>query len=110
MTKRISLRLAEHLFSEHLLDQDHYLDWLIRSIEVSDLDNIPIRLLVQQIHQQELLQHRQRGRRLAGAIVKQLHNVSTLDLLLDHDQTLTQPLVIPTRQQGLVRLSLTSTN
>lgn len=75
-----SLRLAEHLYSEHLLDQDHYLDWLIRSIEASDLDSIPIWLLVQQNHQQELLQHRQRGRRLAGAVLGQLHNVSALNL------------------------------
>ncbi len=72
--------MAEHLYSEHLLDQDHYLDWLIRSIEASDLDSIPIWLLVQQIHQQELLQYRQRGRRLARAVSGQLYRVSALNL------------------------------
>ena len=73
-----SLRLASHLYSEHLLDQDHYLDWLITSFESSDLDHLPIWLLVEQFHQQEILQHRQRGRRLAGAVLEHLCVVSNV--------------------------------
>jgi len=49
---------------------------MIGSFESSDLDSLPIWLLVQQIHQQETLQHRQRGRRLAGAVLEHLYNVN----------------------------------
>ncbi|KAF6237053.1 hypothetical protein HO173_004932 [Letharia columbiana] len=70
------LRLITHLYSEHLLDRDHYLDWLIVSFRDSDLDALPMWLLVMQIHQQDILQHRQRGRRLAEALSKHLDKAS----------------------------------
>lgn len=72
----ISLRLVTHLYSEHLLDQDHYLDWLIASFQDSDLDALPIWLLVMQIHQQDFYQYRQRGRRLAEALLQHIDKVS----------------------------------
>lgn len=70
------LRLVTHLYSEHLLDQDHYLDWLIGSFRDSDLDALPMWLQVTQIHQQDVLQCRQRGRRLAEAMLKHLDRAS----------------------------------
>lgn len=76
LTRVTSLRLITHLYSEHLLDRDHYLDWLIASFRDSDLDALPMWLLVMQIHQQDILQHRQRGRRLAEALSKHLDKVS----------------------------------
>ena len=79
LTDLASLRLASHLYTEHLLDQDHYLDWLITSFESSDMDHLPIWLLVQQFHQQEILQHRRRGRRLAGAVLEHLCIVSDVN-------------------------------
>ena len=74
----ISLHLITHLYSEHLLDKDHYLNWLITSFRDSDLDALPMWLLVMQVHQQDILQHRQRGRRLAEALLKNLHKVICL--------------------------------
>lgn len=76
LTSIISLRLITHLYSEHLLDQDHYLDWLIASFRDSDLDILPIWLLVVQIHQEDIFQHRRRGRRLAEALLKHLDEVN----------------------------------
>lgn len=76
LTMIISLRLITHLYSEHLLDQDHYLDWLIASFRDSDLDALPMWLLVMQIHQHDILQHRQRGKRLTEALLKHLDKVS----------------------------------
>ena len=70
------MRLITHLYSEHLLDQDHYLDWLIASFRDSDLDTLPMWLLVVQIHLQDVLQHRRRGRRLAEALLKHLDEVN----------------------------------
>ena len=76
LIRMTSLRLITHLCSEHLLDQDHYLDWLIASFRDSDLDILPMWLLIVQINQQDVLQHRQRGRRLAEALLKHLDKVS----------------------------------
>ncbi|KAL6713558.1 RNA polymerase II mediator complex subunit [Lecanora helva] len=67
------LRLACHLYAEQLVDKDHYLKWLILSIEGSDLDHLPAWLLIQRIHQQEILQQRQQGRRLARAILRHMY-------------------------------------
>lgn len=76
LTRITSLRLITHLYSEHLLDQDHYIDWLIASFRNSDLDALPMWLLVMQIHQLDVLQHRQRGRRLAEALLRHINQVS----------------------------------
>ncbi len=77
LTRVTSLRLITHLYSEHLLDQDHYIDWLIASFRDSDLDALPIWLLIIEIHQLDVLQHRQRGRRLTEALLKQVDKVSS---------------------------------
>ena len=45
------------------------------SLRDCDLDTLPIWLLVTQIHQQELLQHRQRGKFLAEAVLGHLQKV-----------------------------------
>ena len=71
-----SLRLVSHLYSDRLLDQDHYLDWLVSSVEGCDLENLSNWLLVQQVHRQDILQHGPRGRRLAGAVLEHLYSVS----------------------------------
>ena len=71
----ISVRLVTHLYSEHLLDQDHYLDWVVASFRDSDLDALPMWLFVMQIHQQDVHQPRQRGRRLAEALLKHIDKV-----------------------------------
>ena len=76
LTRKPSLRLITHLYSEHLLDQDYYLDWLIASFRDSNLDALPMWLLVVQIHRQDVIQHRQRGRRLAEALLEHLDRVS----------------------------------
>ena len=69
------MRLVTHLYSEHLLDQDHYLDWVIASFRDSDLDALPVWLFVMQIHRQDIYQPRQRGRRLAEALLKHVEKV-----------------------------------
>lgn len=76
LTRSRSLRLASHLYSDHLLDRGQYLDWVIGSVGNSDLDSLPLWLLVTQIHQQEILRHRQRGRLLTEAVLGHLYQVS----------------------------------
>lgn len=72
-----AVRLASHLYSDHLLDQDHYLDWLLTSLDASSLERLPVSLLLVQIYWQDLVASRRRGRRLAEALLthaKTLHS------------------------------------
>ncbi len=105
----ISLRLITHLYSEHLVDQDHYLDWLIVSFRDTDLDALPMWLLVMQIHQQDVLQHRQRGCRLVEALLKHIDEVSRRCGSYGHAARLKQPIGISTNQPRIVRHSLQET-
>lgn len=65
-----------HIFSEHLLDQDQYLDWVVASLQNSDLHCVLVWLLVVQLYWKEILRYRERGRRLAEALLDQLWKVS----------------------------------
>ena len=89
------LRLASQVYAESLLDCDQYLNWLIRSMKESDLDSLPIWLLVQELHHQDLLKHRQRGRRLVCAVLDHIYVAS-----LSIHQALHQPVL-----QQLMRLA-----
>ncbi|KAI9860017.1 MAG: RNA polymerase II mediator complex subunit [Trichoglossum hirsutum] len=71
-----AVRLSAHLFSEHLLDREHYLDWFITQLESCSLERLPMWLLILQIYWQELVQHRRYGRRLAEALLKKLQVAS----------------------------------
>ena len=71
----LRLRLVSHLRSEHLLDRDHYLGWILSSLQACDVDSLPIWMLVMQIHWAELLRHRQRGRRLVEALLEQINQI-----------------------------------
>ena len=71
----VSLRLVTYLYSERLLNQDQYLEWIISSLRNCDLDSISVWLLVAQINWKEILRYRQRGKPLTEAILKQLSKV-----------------------------------
>ncbi|KAH0543775.1 hypothetical protein FGG08_001957 [Glutinoglossum americanum] len=74
-----AVRLSTHLFSEHLLDREHYLDWFITQLELSSLERLPMWLLILQIYWQELVQYRRHGRRLAEALLKKLQVASATE-------------------------------
>ncbi|KAL8733619.1 MAG: hypothetical protein Q9166_002029 [cf. Caloplaca sp. 2 TL-2023] len=69
------LRLAINLFAERLLDKDHYFDWLLNAVNQSDLDKVPVYLLIIRSHLKELGQSRRYGRRLAESLLGQLRRV-----------------------------------
>lgn len=71
----ISLRLVTYLYSERLLNQDQYLEWITSSLQSCDLDSIPVWLLIIQINWKEILRYRQRGKHLTEAILIQLSKV-----------------------------------
>ncbi len=70
------LRLCTHLFSEYLLDRDHYLEWLLSSLENCQLEKLPIWVLILQVYWDDLLQFRRYSRRLTAAILEKLFIVS----------------------------------
>ena len=76
-----SLRLASHLCAGSLVDQEHFFEWIVVSIHSSDLDNVPIWLLIVQIHWKDVVAFRRRGQRLAEALLSVLDKVSTVGLV-----------------------------
>ncbi|KAF2757523.1 hypothetical protein EJ05DRAFT_538708 [Pseudovirgaria hyperparasitica] len=74
-----TIRLSTHLYNDRLLDQDHYLDWLLSAIEGSQSDKLPIWLLLVQIHWRDLVASRRRGSRLAESLLQHSQN-STLEV------------------------------
>ncbi|GAB0140210.1 hypothetical protein EsHS_00000843 [Epichloe bromicola] len=70
-----AIRLATCLYSEQLLDRDHYLEWIITGLENSPQSRIPMWILIAQIHWAHLLQLRRCGRRLVYSILNHLHTI-----------------------------------
>ncbi|KAF4981099.1 hypothetical protein FDECE_17753 [Fusarium decemcellulare] len=68
-----AIRLATNLYSEQLLDRDHYLDWVVSGIENSPQSKIPMWLLIAQIYWRDLLRLRKYSRRLVYALLSHLH-------------------------------------
>ncbi|KAI0476160.1 transcription mediator subunit Med12 [Xylariaceae sp. FL0804] len=72
-----AIRLATHLYAEHLLERDHYMDWLVSGLENSNHAKLPMWLLIVQIYWKDVLKLRRHGRRLVTAIVA--HHCSIYD-------------------------------
>ncbi|TGJ82817.1 hypothetical protein E0Z10_g5949 [Xylaria hypoxylon] len=80
-----AIRLATHLYAEHLLDRDHYMEWLISSLETSNEAKLPMWLLLVQIYWKDMLKLRRHGRRLATAMLNHhcsIYNSPDRDILL----------------------------
>ncbi|KAI1379776.1 hypothetical protein F4677DRAFT_407613, partial [Hypoxylon crocopeplum] len=97
-----AIRLATHLYAEHLLDRDHYMDWLVSGLENSNLSKLPMWLLIIQIYWKDLLKLRRHGRRLVSAILS--HHSS---IYYHPDRDILLPLA--TRLQSLVESLLLTT-
>ncbi|TVY37297.1 Mediator of RNA polymerase II transcription subunit [Lachnellula subtilissima] len=76
------IRLAAHFHAEYLLDREHYMDWLVSSLENSPQAKLPLWILITQVYWKDLVKYRKYGRRLAGAL---LGHVSELADHPDHD-------------------------
>ncbi|GAB7351787.1 hypothetical protein MBLNU459_g2361t1 [Dothideomycetes sp. NU459] len=73
-----AIRLATHFYSEHLLDAEHYMDWLLNSLETSTSERLPIWILLTQIYWKHLVTDRRRGRKLSEALLA--HALALADL------------------------------
>lgn len=69
-----ALQLATHLYREHLLDDDHFLDWMLHGLDTCPNERLFIWLLVASIPQywSDISSCRQRGKRLAESLLGHL--------------------------------------
>lgn len=72
------LQLATHLYKEHLLDDDHFLDWILNSLDACPNERLFIWLLVVSVSHYwiDIVSCRRRGKRLAEALLNHLDKVS----------------------------------
>ncbi|KAI5259462.1 hypothetical protein E4T42_00001 [Aureobasidium subglaciale] len=64
-----AVRLGTHFYVEHLLDEEHYMDWILTSLKQSSSERLPVWILLTQIYWKHLISHRRRGHRLAEALL-----------------------------------------
>ncbi|KAF9776199.1 hypothetical protein IL306_005647 [Fusarium sp. DS 682] len=100
-----AIRLATNLYSEQLLDRDHYLDWVVSGIENSPQSRIPMWLLIAQIYWKDLLRLRKYGRRLVFALLSHLHVVRSCATYGSNGLTKQDQIINDPDQDLLVQLS-----
>lgn len=71
-----------HLQWDHLLDKEHFLDWILMSFIESSYELLPMWLLILQFHLKEIAGSRYRGRQAAEAVLEHLHQVCYIDCFL----------------------------
>ena len=71
-----AIKLATAFYSEHLLDTEHYLDWVVTSFASSTMERLPFWIIVVQIYWKDLVGFTKRGRCLAEAILERLLNIT----------------------------------
>ncbi|ETI22853.1 hypothetical protein G647_06930 [Cladophialophora carrionii CBS 160.54] len=84
-----ALRLTTRFYLENLLDRDHYLDWILRSLASADVGHTPFWLMVTHIYKQDLSQYRRKGSRLVEVLINKFCS-------LDKAQ---EPTIAPLRQK-----------
>ena len=73
----LGLQLLMHIYREHLLDRDAFLEWLCGSLESATIDTVPIWLLVVKLYLAELVAYRKHGRQLAVSLLQQQRSIVT---------------------------------
>ncbi|KAI0397683.1 transcription mediator subunit Med12 [Xylariaceae sp. FL0594] len=70
-----AVRLATQLYAEHLLDRDHYMEWLISNLEGTSEARLPMWLLLIRIYWRDMLKLRRHGRRLVTSLVHHFFSI-----------------------------------
>ncbi|CAI7630667.1 unnamed protein product [Penicillium viridicatum] len=79
--------LTARLFSENLLDHDHFLEWFLSSFEAASIGTIPVWLLMLGVYWNSIMRYRRRGRRLAELLLQKVRQATEAKL------TQLQPLI-----------------
>ncbi|KAF1814483.1 hypothetical protein P152DRAFT_275107 [Eremomyces bilateralis CBS 781.70] len=97
-----AIRLSSHLYSERLLDLDHFLDWILVGLD-SSREKLPIWLVMVEIYWSHLICTRKRGRTLGEGLLEQLRKIwmeesdSVLKPLADRLSSLVAKLMVSHR-------------
>ncbi|TKA23920.1 hypothetical protein B0A50_06425 [Salinomyces thailandicus] len=70
-----AIKLAAGFYAEHLLDAEHYLDWIVASFHGASMETLPIWIAIVQLHWEDVVRFTRRGRRLVNTILMRLHNI-----------------------------------
>lgn len=70
-----TVKLSTALFSEKLLDIEHFLDWIVTCLSEATLDQLPIWIVLAQLYWKPLLAYGKRGNTLAESLLEHLHRV-----------------------------------
>lgn len=81
------IELGTRFYDENLLDREHYLDWIVKTILKSNFDRLPIWMLFVHIHTKDLGRFRRRGRLLVEALLDKLRTA------LDDDAEVFKPVI-----------------
>ena len=65
----------KHIYTEHLIDKEHFLEWAITSFHNSNLNLLPSWFLVLQGQLDDIVHQLRLGRRLVEALLEQLNKV-----------------------------------
>ncbi|KAF1841449.1 uncharacterized protein K460DRAFT_369480 [Cucurbitaria berberidis CBS 394.84] len=76
-----ALQLATHLYKEHLLDDDHFLDWIVNGLDTCPSERLFVWLLVASVPHfwKDITCCRRRGKRLAESLLNQLDKIYRLE-------------------------------
>ena len=75
MLTHFSLQLATHLYKEHLLEEEHFLDWVLKNLDSSPPERLFLWLLLVSIYWTDLTSSRRRGKRLAESLLNHAEKV-----------------------------------
>lgn len=78
---RYALQLTLRLYHEILLDQDHFLDWIVSGLSSCKLQLLPVWTGLAESFQHDLLRFRKKARQMAAALLSRLQEMQTLSLV-----------------------------
>lgn len=73
-----ALQLATSLYKDHLLEEDHFLDWILKNLESCPPERLFIWLLIASLYGPELTASRRRGKRLAESLLNHTEKVRSI--------------------------------
>lgn len=74
-----ALQLATSLYKDRLLEEEHFLDWILKSLETCPPERLFLWLLVSSLYGQELTASRRRGRRWAESLLTHAERLYQLE-------------------------------
>jgi mediator of RNA polymerase II transcription subunit 12 len=74
-----AIRLSTNLYSEQLLDQEVFIDWVLTSIQSSTIETLPIWFLILQIYLPDMVQSRKIGTKITNILLAKVNMIQALD-------------------------------